>query len=411
MASPHHRNLRPARATRAIAAAALVLALPSAAHATTTVSRSGNTITMTGDAAGDSVFGAGDDLSQGVGFFGHTDDTLRAGAGCHFAPRRDHGGHRLLLCGALAKPNNPLTLNADLGAGDDQLNLAWLSDRAPRAVVNAGDGNDLVLGTILDDELHGGPGNDDLEGGVGIDTITGDEGDDKLLGGPDPDVIAGGPGVDQLFGDAAEGVADPFGEFAGSDVIDATDYPSNLAGYTPEQILALGPQADQVSCGPGGDDAVSDDALDVVAASCEIRRGANPTPDLDHTPQLPFEQVVGLRPRYSLTKLLRGEPVRFVDVPSAAGFISATLRVSASDARRFHLSGNGASQQIIGAARPVVLQAKQIGELRVFIDQSDRAHLRGHGTIHAKLSVTANVQGASTGPSTVSQGFPFTIGR
>jgi len=60
--------------------------------------------------------------------------------------------------------------------------------------VDAGDGDDIVLGTIYNDTLDGGTGNDRLEGG---------DGDDTLISGGGNDILIGGLGNDIIVDDAA----------------------------------------------------------------------------------------------------------------------------------------------------------------------------------------------------------------
>lgn len=81
-------------------------------------------------------------------------------------------------------------------------------------VINAGGGNDTVLGTSLSDqitlgrgfnEVHGNDGNDTVTGSTdtlatGSDTVFGDAGDDSLVAGVGNDSLDGGSGMDTLVG-------------------------------------------------------------------------------------------------------------------------------------------------------------------------------------------------------------------
>lgn len=58
-------------------------------------------------------------------------------------------------------------------------------------VVNAGAGNDTIVGSEFDDRLSGGDGNDIIEGGAGNDLILGGAGADELSGGDGDDSIDG----------------------------------------------------------------------------------------------------------------------------------------------------------------------------------------------------------------------------
>ncbi len=75
------------------------------------------------------------------------------------------------------------------------------------------DGSDQgeILGTALDDEMFGGPGDgqadgglvidDTMDGGAGNDTIFAGDGDDNVTGGLGDDTISGGTGNDVIYGD------------------------------------------------------------------------------------------------------------------------------------------------------------------------------------------------------------------
>ncbi|WP_332752374.1 calcium-binding protein [Hydrogenophaga sp.] len=68
--------------------------------------------------------------------------------------------------------------------------------------IDAGDGDDIVIGLDGDDVLQGQSGSDILDGGEGDDVLHGGEGDDTLLGGWGADVLYGGAGRDLLQGGA-----------------------------------------------------------------------------------------------------------------------------------------------------------------------------------------------------------------
>ena len=76
-----------------------------------------------------------------------------------------------------------------------------------RIIVNSGQGNDTLIGSVLNDILRGRDGDDVLQGGDGADTLEGDRGADSLIGGPGNDalwsdssdiLIDGGEGTDIL---------------------------------------------------------------------------------------------------------------------------------------------------------------------------------------------------------------------
>ncbi len=355
-------------------------------HAATTLSRSGNVITLAGDDAADRISGAGGDSTRKVTFYAPTGSTLTPGPGCRREPGRDRGGHRVLSCGAIARPANPLTLRATLGGGDDILQLAWDTDRHPRLIADGGEGNDEINGTQLADDIQGGPGNDTLSGSQDRDGLKGGPGDDTLFGGADSDALFGEQGRDKLYGDGVEGAADGGGTYAGLDVIDATDFPTDVRGFTAEQILAIGPEADEVSCGPGDQDGATVDASDVVAASCELVTGGGRVPPiLDTTPRFPATLTATPRSRYSKATTIHGEPIRLVASSSAGGFVTAKLEISAADRRRFRVPGG----RIIAATTTTAVTPQLPVELFMRLNWSQRAALAEMRQIRATLTLTA----------------------
>jgi Ca2+-binding RTX toxin-like protein len=83
------------------------------------------------------------------------------------------------------------------GAGNDTLN-----GEAGHDTLNSGAGNDYLYGDIGDDYLDGGTGNDRLNGEAGNDTLNGGDGNDTLNGGTGDDVMNGGLGTDTYFVDS-----------------------------------------------------------------------------------------------------------------------------------------------------------------------------------------------------------------
>lgn len=390
--SPLRRPHSPTRSLlyAGLAVAFTVIAVPSAG-ATTTLSRSGNTISLTGDAAADDVTAGRSQVR--VTFAPHADGTvLVAGPGCRTLPRVH--GVREVDCGPIAKPANPLTLKADLGAGNDRLDPAWASDRHPKLIASGGEGNDLIYGTWLADDIDGGPGDDFLVGGPDRDSMKGGAGNDAVFGGADSDAIFGGTGRDQLFGDLEEGAADAELGGAGMDVIDATDAPTadELAAMTPEQILAIAPEADQVDCGQGVGDAAAIDAADTVNATCEGVSGGGHTPITPNTtPVFPATLGVATRATLHRTSALRGGPIRFITTSSAGGYISAKLELSARDARRLHVPGG----RMIAGLTPIVTLAGQPTELFMRLNWTARPALLDEHRITAKLTVVAQHDNAA----------------
>jgi len=97
---------------------------------------------------------------------------------------------------------------------DDTLGGTQVTD-----AIDAGLGNDIVIGLTGDDTLSGGSGDDLLFGGTGEDILFGTVeilfGDDPVIGPSDDDVLVGGNGADFFVFDLRR----PFASNAGDDVI------------------------------------------------------------------------------------------------------------------------------------------------------------------------------------------------
>jgi len=65
-------------------------------------------------------------------------------------------------------------------------------------LLQAGTGDDRILGGDGDDFVQAGDGDDELEGGVGDDSLSGGSGNDELSGGRRDDICRGGPGADSF---------------------------------------------------------------------------------------------------------------------------------------------------------------------------------------------------------------------
>jgi Ca2+-binding RTX toxin-like protein len=86
-----------------------------------------------------------------------------------------------------------VTINA--GEGDDSI-----VGSDARDVIDAGSGDDTVLGGLGRDRLLGGSGDDELRGGDANDVLIGNSGNDKLFGEGGKDTLRGGSGNDRLVG-------------------------------------------------------------------------------------------------------------------------------------------------------------------------------------------------------------------
>ena len=79
------------------------------------------------------------------------------------------------------------------GAGNDLIQGGRGDDR-----IFGEDGSDVILGNAGNDRLDGGADDDFLFGGIGNDELDGGPGDDWLFGGPGLDDLDGGPGHNRL---------------------------------------------------------------------------------------------------------------------------------------------------------------------------------------------------------------------
>jgi Ca2+-binding RTX toxin-like protein len=137
--------------------------------------------------------------------------------------------------------------------------------------------DDIMYGKGANDTMHGYGGIDYLQGDKGSDHIYGDSGSDAsdsgLWGGafgagtyPDDsdDYVHGGGGDDLIQGGYAQGGVDRLYGEAGNDIFDASQRQHSFSPVTKEII----------DCGAGASDEVFfDKGLDVVATNCEIKHG------------------------------------------------------------------------------------------------------------------------------------------
>jgi Ca2+-binding RTX toxin-like protein len=213
----------------------------------------------------------------------------------------------------------------DLGAGNDQLTAGAGDDTIDAGpgddTVDGGGGNDTINGGDGNDTLIGGDGNDTINGGAGDDAIEGGQGSDTMIGGGGNDTVSyadrnasqgvivtlgstaanngqpgehdsisgienivGGDGPDTLTGDDqdntiqggggndtinGEGGNDTLNGDAGDDSITGAAGNDIISGGDgDDHIVAFDSQVDQITCGPGSDNALVD-SIDKVASDCE----------------------------------------------------------------------------------------------------------------------------------------------
>lgn len=157
----------------------------------------------------------------------------------------------------------------DAGAGDDRVMGSWAGDR-----IQGGEGNDQLDGLAGADIIEGGAGNDaiDADGIVktgylnsvdaaqhGADFADGGEGDDEIAGGGASDQLFGGAGADRMFGDSG-GKSD--GEYFVDLAHHGADY---LDGEDGDDYLEGGGKEDTLYGGAGNDRLWGDTSADNVA--------------------------------------------------------------------------------------------------------------------------------------------------
>jgi Ca2+-binding RTX toxin-like protein len=137
----------------------------------------------------------------------------------------------------------------------------WIAHGANIENAVGGNGDDLIIGNDLGNDLYGGGGDDRLYGGAGNDLVWGEMGDDMFAGGPGDDVIDGGGGIDTAaYWDAAGGVTVNLAvaglQDTGGDGIDALTDVENLVGSAFGDLLS-GDAGDNALTGGAGDDDLS----------------------------------------------------------------------------------------------------------------------------------------------------------
>lgn len=128
-------------------------------------------------------------------------------------------------------------------------------------ILDGGEGNDTltgsingdrILGGIGDDLIDGGSGNDSVLAGDGVDTVTGGDGNDSLDGGSGNDRIFGGDGDDVIMGLTG---ADRIEAGAGNDYVYGGNGNDTIDGGTGNDVLQ-GQENDDSLSGNDGDDSL-----------------------------------------------------------------------------------------------------------------------------------------------------------
>ncbi len=198
------------------------------------------------------------------------------------------GGGNVAVANAVVAPgptacNTITAINVTGGDGANVITLTGVTAAAYSALtqttINAGAGDDQIFGSEQVDEMHGGPGNDQIIGDdnpAGTrDVFEGEAGDDVLIwrGGEDDDTMNGGDGADSIQVNGAP-AAEAF-----------TVKPSATAGRVSFDRLATpGPGPFNLDIGTaerlelnanGGDDSLVSDAGLNGLINLDIRGGAD----------------------------------------------------------------------------------------------------------------------------------------
>jgi len=164
--------------------------------------------------------------------------------------------------------------------GSDTIDASGADLGSVRLLVQGGDGNDTITGSIGDDLLRGDDGNDLIDGGAGDDTIdgganhdvlAGGSGNDVITGGLDNDTITGGDGDDVLRGqDGHDSLTGELGDDslygnAGNDVLNGSAGDDLLEGADGRDKLMGGIGADTLDGGVDDDTLTGQAGNDVIA--------------------------------------------------------------------------------------------------------------------------------------------------
>jgi len=143
------------------------------------------------------------------------------------------------------------------GIGDDSIDGGEGNDR-----ISGSDGSDLINGGAGNDQIGGGFGNDTIDGGEGDDIIGAGVGDDSVDAGNGSDVVAGGAGDDTLSGgDGNDRISGSFG----NDLIFGGEGDDNIGGGTGQDSIDAGVGDDRVGGGEGDDSIFGGDGNDFLA--------------------------------------------------------------------------------------------------------------------------------------------------
>ncbi len=160
------------------------------------------------------------------------------------------------------------------GDGGNDIIFGWRGSDT----ISGGAGDDLLYGDDLgfnnisgDDTIDGGTGNDILYGGRGSDRMTGGDDDDTLYGQAGGDNMSGGSGNDILHGDDADTNSnDTLNGDAGNDQLYGGAGSDELYGGTGDDMLDGGSGNDYMHGGAGNDTILAGAGNDVIDGSADV---------------------------------------------------------------------------------------------------------------------------------------------
>ncbi len=187
------------------------------------------------------------------------------------------GGNDVVTFGSLVGFAEPVTLNFDLGDGNDVFDASLaqnpvvvvsvlggfgndtITGGAANDILKGDAGQDFIIGGLGNDLMFGGDDADNLLGGSGKDIVNGDAGNDTIKGNGGNDVLNGGAGDDILKGDAGDDVAsggdgnDRIAGDIGVDALYGDDGEDTIKGEDGNDVVIGGSGADLLSGGSGND--------------------------------------------------------------------------------------------------------------------------------------------------------------
>ncbi|MEZ4317464.1 MAG: calcium-binding protein [Myxococcota bacterium] len=118
---------------------------------------------------------------------------------------------------------------------------------------------EILMGGVGWDSIHGNAGDDELFGGSGNDTLKGGDGDDVLKGGAHDDYLEGGAGADILHGEG--GIDTMHGDLPGVSTVAGND---TLFGGNQGDFLYGGEGDDEIHGGSGDDELYGENGADAL---------------------------------------------------------------------------------------------------------------------------------------------------